>query len=116
MDNAFYSRLANEVQINVGLLKGSGVGISPTFPRAVMYGGMAASTLGHELVHAFDNSSKNFDGDGRQQNWWDARSEAEFQQRAECMVEQYSSFTVTVAGVDYTPSDYTRIIGVTHEH
>ena len=44
-DNAFYSPRINEVQVNVGLLKGSGIGISSSSPRALLYGGLVASTL-----------------------------------------------------------------------
>ena len=65
-DNAFYSPGINEVQVNVGLLKGSGVGISSSLPRALLYGGLVASTLGHELTHGFDNSGRRFDQNG---NW-----------------------------------------------
>lgn len=57
MDNAFYHQKLNQVQINVGLLKGSGVGFRSESPLAVMYGGLTASTLGHELTHGFDSEA-----------------------------------------------------------
>ena len=45
-DTAWYSNSLNQIQINVGLLKGSGIGYSKELPRALVYGGLAASTLG----------------------------------------------------------------------
>ena len=57
LDNAFYHQKLNQVQINVGLLKGSGVGFRSESPLAVMYGGLTASTLGHELTHGFDSEA-----------------------------------------------------------
>ena len=51
LDNAAYSPLFNQVQIYLGLIKGSGIGYSKDLPRALMYGGFTSSTLGHELTH-----------------------------------------------------------------
>ncbi|TMW55363.1 hypothetical protein Poli38472_013254 [Pythium oligandrum] len=57
--------------------------------------------VGHEITHGFDSNGRLFDGEGKQANWWTNETALEFATRAECMMEQYSSFTVT--GSNGTP-------------
>jgi len=102
VDNAFYWPLFNQVQINVGLMKGSGVGYSKDLPRALLYGGFTASTLGHELTHGFDNRGSQFDEDGEYRNWWDSKSRAEYVKKTQCMINQYNSFVFSIDGKNYT--------------
>ena len=109
-DNAYYWAIFNQVQINVGLMKGSGVGYSHDLPRALMYGGFTSSTLGHELTHGFDNRGSNFDGHGNWRNWWDDKSKEEFEKKTECMVDQYNNFVFSVDGKNYTANG-TNTIG-----
>ena len=101
-DNAFYWAIFNQVQINVGLMKGSGVGYSKDLPRALMYGGFTASTLGHELTHGFDDSGSRYDENGEERNWWDHESKAEYEKKTLCMVNQYNSFVFNIGEENYT--------------
>ena len=41
---------------------------------------------------AYDNVGHNFGKDGRLENWWTAKANAQFQERAECIAAQYSKF------------------------
>jgi endothelin-converting enzyme/putative endopeptidase len=54
-------------------------------------------TFSHELGHGFDDFGRNFDGIGDQNPWLSPSATAAFDARAQCLVEQYSAFTV--AGV-----------------
>jgi len=101
-DNAFYWPIFNQVQINVGLMKGSGVGYSKDLPRALLYGGFTSSTLGHELTHGFDDSGSRFDENGEYRNWWDQKSKAEYEKKTQCMINQYDSFVFSIDGQNYT--------------
>ena len=113
-DNAFYLVIINQVQINVGLMKGSGVGYSKDLPRALMYGGFT-SILGHELTHGFDNSGRKFDENGQYRNWWDQQSMEEYEKKTGCMVEQYDSFTFSINGTNHT-ADGNATLGETDMH
>ena len=101
VDNAYYWAIFNQVQINVGLTKGSGIGFSKNLPRALVYGGFTSSTLGHELTHGFDDSGSEYDENGLHRNWWDPKSKEEYNKKTECMVEQYSKYTFNVGGENY---------------
>jgi putative endopeptidase len=60
---------------------------------AVNYGA-AASLIGHELTHGFDDSGKRFDAKGNVREWWTPADGKAFDDRAACMVDQYSQFVV----------------------
>ena len=60
---------------------------------AVNFGGIGM-VIGHELTHGFDDEGRQFDAQGNLQDWWTAADAKEFQQRAACVDDEYSSFTV----------------------
>ncbi|CEP10669.1 hypothetical protein [Parasitella parasitica] len=89
--NAYYSPVFNEVVIPAGILQ------SPFYhselPNYLNYGGIGV-VIGHEFTHAFDNSGRLYDGDGKLNAWWsDATTEA-FEARSQCFNDQYSSFFI----------------------
>jgi len=89
--NAWYEPLRNEMLFPAGILQ------PPLFdPRidAAPSWGNTGMTIGHELVHAFDETGRDLDADGNLVDWWTPRDEEGFEQRAECIVEQYSRYTV----------------------
>ena len=64
--------------------------------------GVTGWTIGHEVSHSFDSSGRRYDLDGAYGNdWWTARTDAEFQLRAQCFVEQYERYAVQ--GLDGKP-------------
>ena len=67
-----------------------------------MYGGFTSSTLGHELTHGFDNRGRKYDQDGNERDWWDEKSEKEFDVKIKCMVDQYNEFTFNINGTKHT--------------
>ena len=60
---------------------------------AVNYGA-AASLIGHELTHGFDDAGKRFDAKGNVREWWTPADSRAFDERAACMVDEYSQFVV----------------------
>lgn len=90
--NAYYNPLLNEVVFPAGILQ------PPFFYEdaddAVNYGAIG-SVIGHEITHGFDDNGSQFDGEGRRRNWWTDDDRAEFEERAEVLVEQFSGFEVS---------------------
>ena len=60
---------------------------------AVNFGGIGM-VIGHELTHGFDDEGRQFDAQGNLHDWWTPEDAKEFEQRAACVADEYSSFTV----------------------
>jgi predicted metalloendopeptidase len=50
--------------------------------------------IGHELTHGFDDEGRHFDAQGNLHDWWTAEDAKAFEQRAACLADEYSNFTV----------------------
>jgi predicted metalloendopeptidase len=87
--NAYYNPPMNEIVFPAAILH------PPFFDMAaddaVNYGGIGA-VIGHEISHGFDDQGRKSDGKGILRDWWTPEDEAEFQKRAQLMVEQYNQF------------------------
>ncbi|XP_032236400.1 neprilysin-4 [Nematostella vectensis] len=62
------------------------------YTGAVNYGAIG-STVGHELLHGFDNAGKDFDQHGNRASWWTADTLSKFTEKAQCLVNQYNSYS-----------------------
>ncbi len=89
--NAYYDPQKNDINFPAGILQ------PPLFSAlsdaAPNYGNTGA-TMGHELTHAFDDEGSQFDSQGNLRNWWTEADRKQFEQRAQCVVDQYSSYTI----------------------
>ena len=89
--NAYYNPTTNEITFPAAILRW------PFFDMdqddAVNYGGIG-SVIGHEISHGFDDSGRQFDGDGNLRDWWTAEDGAKFKERATALVKQYAAQTV----------------------
>ena len=63
------------------------------FYRSMQFGAIG-TVIGHELIHAFDASGRQYDEDGNLNDWWNDEAEAAYKKRTECLIEQYSNFTL----------------------
>ncbi|CAD6994455.1 membrane metallo-endopeptidase-like 1 [Ceratitis capitata] len=61
------------------------------YPTAVKFGTLG-TLVGHELIHAFDDTGRRFDKDGNSRDWWDEKSTLIFLNRTECFSDQYSHY------------------------
>jgi putative endopeptidase len=88
--NAYYNPTENNINFPAGILQ------PPYYDNkmdaAVNYGGIGA-VVGHELTHGFDDQGRQFDPQGNLADWWTAEDAKEFQKRAECFIQEYSSFS-----------------------
>jgi putative endopeptidase len=89
--NAYYNASNNEIVLPAAIF------IIPGLPDsladdAMVYGYAAASTIGHEITHGFDDQGRNYDADGNLVNWWTASDGEKFKTRAQVMVDQFNKF------------------------
>jgi endothelin-converting enzyme/putative endopeptidase len=56
--------------------------------------GNTGGTIGHELTHAFDDEGRQFDANGNLKDWWTKKDAKAFEERAQCIVDQYAQYTV----------------------
>ncbi|MEZ5354995.1 MAG: M13 family metallopeptidase [Bryobacteraceae bacterium] len=89
--NAYYSPLENNINFPAGILQPPL--FDPTMDDAVNLGGIGG-VIGHELSHGFDDQGRKFAPDGNLRDWWTADDAREFEKRAQCFIDQYSSYTV----------------------
>jgi len=89
--NAYYDPTRNEMVFPAAILQYPFFDL--TIPPELNYGGTAA-TMGHELTHGFDNSGRDYDGNGRLVDWWQPATSREFLSRVQCVIDQYSTFEV----------------------
>ena len=61
---------------------------------AVVYGYSAASTIGHEITHGFDDEGRQYDAKGNLKAWWTAQDSVKFTQRAQVLIDQFNSYVV----------------------
>jgi predicted metalloendopeptidase len=87
--NAYYNSSENNINFPAGILQPPF--FSAKVDDAVNYGGIGV-VIGHELTHGFDDQGRKFDGDGNFSNWWGAADGPEFERRASCVADEYSSF------------------------
>jgi endothelin-converting enzyme/putative endopeptidase len=58
---------------------------------ATNYGAIGA-VIGHELTHGFDDRGRKFDAQGNLRDWWTPADSKAFDQRAQCIVDEYAGF------------------------
>jgi predicted metalloendopeptidase len=96
--NAYYNPAENNINFPAGILQPPFYASSSDM--AVNFGGIGA-VIGHELTHGFDDQGRQYDADGNLRDWWTKQDDAEFRQRADCLVNEYSGFSpVEGANVD----------------
>ena len=89
--NAYYDAQMNDINFPAGVLQ------PPLYDAAIddapNYGN-TGGTIGHELTHGFDDEGRQFDAKGNLRDWWTAADGKAFEERAQCVVDQYAQYTV----------------------
>jgi putative endopeptidase len=85
--NAGYNANMNKMVFPGGILQPPFYDEQASVP--VNLGGMGM-VVGHELTHGFDGSL--FDGQGNMSGWWDEKTRATFDERTQCVVDQYAGY------------------------
>jgi putative endopeptidase len=89
--NAYYDPQLNSINFPAAVLR------PPLYDEqlddAPNYGN-TGGTIGHELLHGFDDQGRQFDAKGKLEDWWSAKDSAAFAKRAACISKQYAQYKV----------------------
>ena len=90
--NAFYNAPMNDINFPAGVLQPAFFDSSE--PASFNYGHIGLF-MGHETTHGFDDQGRQYDGHGNLEDWWTKEDAAKFQQKEECIVDEYGKFQAT---------------------
>ncbi len=88
--NAYYDPSNNDINFPAGILQQPFYLL--TADPAVNYGAIGM-VIGHEMTHGFDDEGSRFDGHGNKRDWFTPRDRAQFDQKTDCEVKEYSGFS-----------------------
>ncbi|UXH78400.1 M13 family metallopeptidase [Roseateles amylovorans] len=89
--NAYYDAQMNDINFPAGVLQPPL--FDPKMDDAPNYGN-TGGTIGHELIHGFDDEGRQFDAQGNLRDWWTQKDGKAFEQRAACVANQYARYVV----------------------
>ncbi|HTO99285.1 MAG TPA: M13 family metallopeptidase [Myxococcales bacterium] len=89
--DAYYNPLLNEIVFPAGILQPPAFDLAAT--DAVNYGAIGV-VIGHEISHGFDDQGAQFDARGRLLDWWTKDDLQAFQQRGQCVVDQFEGYFI----------------------
>jgi putative endopeptidase len=91
--NAYYNPSNNEIVLPAGIFVVPGYR-DDELDDPLVYGYAAASTVGHEITHGFDDEGRQYDEYGNLKNWWTKKDEEQFTKRADVLVQQFNNIVV----------------------
>lgn len=89
--NAYYNDANNEIVLPSAIFTVPGMK-DDALDDAVVYGYAAASTIGHEITHGFDDEGRKFDAAGNLNDWWTKKDAASFKKRAAVLAAQFNTY------------------------
>lgn len=88
--NAYYHPMLNEIVFPAAILQPPFFDVEAD--DAVNYGGIGA-VIAHEIGHGFDDQGSRYAGDGSLTDWWTEEDRARFDERAQRLVQQFSTLS-----------------------
>jgi len=89
--NAYYNPSNNEIVLPAGQFMVPGKK-DDELDDAFVYGYAAASTVGHEITHGFDDQGRQFDDLGNLRDWWLPSDSKLFKQNATKIISQFNEY------------------------
>jgi putative endopeptidase len=89
--NAYYNPSNNEIVLPAGIFTVPGYR-DEEIDDATVYGYAGASTIGHEIIHGFDDEGRQYDAKGNLVSWWTPKDEEEFKKRADMIIKQFDEY------------------------
>ncbi len=87
--NAYYNQSNNEIVLPAAMMTVPGFR-DAELDDALVYGYTAASTVGHEITHGFDDEGRKYDEHGNLCQWWSITDTVQFMKRADVLVQQFN--------------------------
>jgi putative endopeptidase len=89
--NAYYNPSNNEIVLPAAIFMVPGKR-DDELDDAFVYGYAAASTVGHEMTHGFDDQGRQFDEAGNLRDWWLPNDSKQFKASAKRIIQQFNEF------------------------
>lgn len=96
--NAYYESSMNEFNFPFGILQPPSLDL--TASEGANMGAFGGGTIGHELTHGFDTNGSQYDSRGNLKNWWSKKTLEQFNQRAQCFIEQANQYKIESVGLN----------------
>ncbi len=87
--NAYYNPSNNEIVLPAGIFSIPGMK-DEDLDDAFVYGYAAASTIGHEITHGFDDQGRQYDEAGNLTDWWSQKDARQFGDKAQKIINQFN--------------------------
>ncbi|MDR3695747.1 M13 family metallopeptidase [Mucilaginibacter sp.] len=91
--NAYYNPSNNEIVLPAAQFMIPGFK-DEDIDDAVVYGYAAASTIGHEMTHGFDDEGRQYDAKGNLKEWWQPQDSVKFAKRAQMLTDQFNGYSI----------------------
>jgi putative endopeptidase len=91
--NAYYNPSNNEIVLPAAQFMIPGIK-DEDVDDAVVYGYAAASTIGHEMTHGFDDQGRQFDARGNLKGWWAPQDSVKFTRKAQMLINQFNGYSI----------------------
>ena len=95
--NAYYDPSMNDINFPAGILQPPF--FDPNIDPAVNFGGIGV-VIGHEMTHGFDDQGSKYDGKGNLREWQTPADRKAFEERTDCVANEYSGFEAAPAHGD----------------
>lgn len=89
--NAYYDPSGNIIVIPAAITQ------NPVYDKnrpAFMNYGALGVVVGHEINHGFDNTGRKYDKNGNAIEWWTQKTINNYEEKAQCFVDQYNGYLV----------------------
>ena len=96
VNNAYYDPSNNTMVINIPNLQEEVLKLDSS--AAFNYAVLGATTIGHELCHAFDSSGAQYGPDGKCLEWWTISDKLRYKEKQNQMKSLYNQFVISSDG------------------
>ncbi len=90
--NAYYEPSNNEFNFPFGILQPPSLDLKAS--DGANFGSFGGGTIGHELIHGFDNDGRKFDSYGNLKDWWTQETLDQFLLRTTCYINQGNNYKI----------------------
>jgi putative endopeptidase len=89
--DAYYNPSNNEIVLPAGIFMVPEKN-DDELDDGFVYGYVAASTIGHEMTHGFDDQGRQFDEVGNLRDWWQPNDSKQYNENAKMIIRQFNEF------------------------